>query len=183
MRLLQVDPLAGYDAEIGRWLWALEEVRRRTLRLVDGLDQRALDWQGQDGRENSVGSLLYHIALAEMEWVFLDIRQQDLPASMRGDFPHPAEDGEGRHTQLLGVSLAEHLGRMGRSREVLLNEFRGMSPAEWRRFRPPVDRQDHEVTPEWAIFHLVEHEAGHAFQISSLKARAGRFFSSEQRTD
>lgn len=28
--------------------------------------------------------------------------------------------------------------------------------------------------PEWAAFHLVEHEAGHAFQISSLRARGTR---------
>jgi len=62
MRMLQIDPLPGYEPEVGRWLWALEEVRRRTLRLVEGLDQRTLDWEGPDGRENAIGSLLYHIS-------------------------------------------------------------------------------------------------------------------------
>ena len=60
---------AGYVPEIGRWLWAMNEVRRRTLRLVDALDQRVLDWEGPDGRENAIGTLLYHIALVEMSWV------------------------------------------------------------------------------------------------------------------
>ena len=46
-----------------------------------------------------------------------------------------------------------------------------MDLAEWRRLRPPVNEQNYETTPEWAVFHLIEHEAGHAFQISSLKAR------------
>jgi hypothetical protein len=39
---------------------------------------------------------------------------------------------------------------------------------------PP--NEDYEGTPEWVLFHLVEHESGHAFPISALKSRAGRFF-------
>ncbi len=35
MRQLQITPLDGYDPEIGRWMWALQDVRRRyTLRLI-----------------------------------------------------------------------------------------------------------------------------------------------------
>lgn len=46
-----VTPVPAQDPEIGRWLWAMEEVRRRrTLKLVTGLDQRTLDWEGPDGR-------------------------------------------------------------------------------------------------------------------------------------
>jgi hypothetical protein len=47
MRQLQVTPLDGYDAEIGRWLWALQDVRDRyTLRLIKDLDERLVDWEG-----------------------------------------------------------------------------------------------------------------------------------------
>jgi hypothetical protein len=49
-RVLQVEPLNGCPSGIGRWLWALEEVRARTHRLVDGLDQQTLDWEGLDAR-------------------------------------------------------------------------------------------------------------------------------------
>lgn len=175
MRRLQVTALPGCDPEIGRWLWALEEARRRTLRLVEGMDQRTLDWEGPDGRENAVGSLLYHIALVEMSWLFYDIMQQDFPPSVAGHFEHPMGDEHGRLTGVLGVPLPEHLARLQRSRDVWLETIRRLSLAEWRRCRRP-DGQDYEVTPEWAIFHLVEHEAGHAFQISALKARAKRWF-------
>jgi hypothetical protein len=44
---------------------------------------------------------------------------------------------------------------------------------DWRRLRSP-DDVDYRVTPEWAVFHLVEHEAGHSFQISALRSRAER---------
>ena len=77
--------------------------------------------------------------------------------------------------RVLGVPLADHLGRLERSRAIFLDAFRGMSLDDWRRLRAPGD-VDYHVTPEWAVFHLVEHEAGHAFQISALKARSARFF-------
>lgn len=56
MRQLQISPLDGYDPEIGRWLWALQDVRRRyTLRIVKDLDERLVDWEGPDGRRMRSG--------------------------------------------------------------------------------------------------------------------------------
>ena len=176
-RELSVQPLPGYDPTIGAWLWAMEEVRRRTLRLVQGLDQRTLDWEGPDGRENAIGTLLYHIADVELGWLFWDLLQSDLPASAKDDFPFEPRGPDGRLTPVLGQPLEAHLGRLARSRALFLETFRTLPPSEWRRLRLPKD-EDYAVAPEWAVFHLVEHEAGHAFQISSLKARAGRHFGS-----
>jgi hypothetical protein len=177
-RILQGQSLPGYPPEIGTWLWAMEAVRQRTLRLVEGLDQRTLDWEGLDARENGIGSLLYHIAGVEVGWLFIDILlQPDLPASLKVDFPFESRNAEGRLTPVLGVPLDEHLGRLTRSRRTFLDTFREIPAEEWRRLRHP-DGEDYAVTPEWAVFHLVEHEAGHAFQISSLKARAKRHFGS-----
>jgi len=175
-RLQEVVPLRGYEPEIGRWLWMLQEVRRRTLRLADGLDQRTLDWEGADGRENAIGSLLYHIAAVEMGWLFIDVLGQDLPPDLKPDFPHAMADSDGRLTRVPGVALPMHLERLDRSRTVFMDKFREISIEEWRRLRRPPDDVDYDVTPEWAVFHLVEHEAGHGFQISSLRARARRLF-------
>jgi len=166
--------LPGYEPEIGNWLWAMQEVRRRTLRLVQALDQRTLDWEGLDERENAIGTLLYHIALVELAWLYEDILlQPELLDPLQSDFPFPMEDAEGRQTPVLGVPVEVHLERLARSRALFLETFKQVSAEEWRRLRYPGD-VDYGVTPEWAVFHLVEHEAGHAFQISSLKARARR---------
>lgn len=176
-RELMARPLPGYDPEIGTWLWALEDVRRRyTLRFVDGLDRRTLDWEGPDGRENAIGTLLYHIADVELGWLFYDVLlQTDLPEAVKPDFPHPDRGPDGRLTPVLGVPLDVHLGRLERSRRLFLETFRDIPPAEWRRLRAP-EGEDYAVTPQWAVFHLVEHEAGHAFQISALRRRAARWF-------
>jgi hypothetical protein len=179
VRELRIVPLDGFDPDIGRWLWALQDVRRRyTMRLIKDLDPRLVDWEGPDGQENAIGSLLYHIAHVEMGWLFGDVRgMTELPAAIQPDFPFDSrEPNSNRLTRVLGVPLAEHVARLDRSREVFLKEFEGISPDDWRRLRRPPDFEEvnYEVTPEWAVFHLVEHEAGHAFQISSLKARGTR---------
>jgi uncharacterized damage-inducible protein DinB len=170
-------PLDGHDPEIGRWLWALQDVRRRyTLRLVRDLDERLVDWAGPDGQENSIGSLLYHIADVEMGWLYGDLKGlPEPPPAVLQLLPLPGREPDGKRlTRVLGVPLAEHVARLNRSREIFLKELEGMSSAEWRRLRPAPPPDDYDVTPEWVVFHLVEHEAGHAFQISSLKARGMR---------
>lgn len=168
---LKNNPLPAETPEIGRWLWALAEVRQRTLRLVADIDQRLLDWRGSDGAENSIGSLLYHIALVEMSWLYLDLLQQEFPPEVSDLFPHPMADPAGNVSHIPGLTLEEHLERLTTTREIALAQFLQMNLAEWHRLRPPVNDQPYETTPEWAVFHLIEHEAGHAFQISSLKAR------------
>jgi len=185
MRQLQITPLDGFAPEIGRWIWALQDLRRRyTLRLLKDLDERLVDWEGPDGQENAIGSLLYHIARVEMGWLYADVKQMtELPPAVQLDFPFPgAEPGRNRLTRGLGMPLAEHIGRLDRSREVFLRELVEIPPDEWRRLRRPPDFEEvnYEVTPEWAVFHLVEHEAGHAFQISVLKARGTRMLAAQE---
>ncbi|QDT40695.1 DinB superfamily protein [Gimesia alba] len=172
---LKIDPFAASDPEIGCWLWGLEEVRKRTLRLVSDIDQSLLDWRGADGGENSISSLLYHIAIVEMSWLYLDLLQQEFPPEVSEWFPIPMADEAGKVSHVAGMSLADHIQRLKATREIALSMFQKMELEEWRRLRPPVNDQPYETTPEWAVFHLIEHEAGHAFQISSLKARWNRF--------
>lgn len=168
----RIEALSGYAPEIGRWLWALESVRRRTLASVKDLGQGTLDWRGEDGQQNSIGSLLYHIALVEMSWLFEDILMETLPDSIATEFPHPmATKGRLSHVPL--ETLDGHLERLERTRTVFLDSIRELTPEDWRRVRKP-DDVDYEVTPEWAVFHLIEHEAGHTAQIRALRATAER---------
>lgn len=155
-------------------MWAMQATRSRTLELVEGLDQSTLDWEGPDGLDNPIGTLLYHIALAEMSWLYLDILEETFPPEVKDDFKFDMVDSQNEITRVANVSLEEHLGRLARSRSLFLNAFHKITLDDWRRSRNPED-VEYKVTPEWAVFHLVEHEAGHAFQISSIKRRAHRF--------
>lgn len=178
-RLLQAKALAGYPDEIGRWLWAMEAVRGKTLWMIEGLDQATLDWEGPDGQDNSIGSLLYHIALVEIGWLFTDMLQQSFPPEVERESPFEMWTPEGRIGPVRNVALADHVGRLERIRSIFLERMREMSLEDWRRLRSP-EGEEYDVTPEWAVFHLVEHEAGHQAQISAMKRRARQFFGAAQ---
>lgn len=137
MRQYEVRPLPGHDPVIGSWLWAMQEVRRRRLSLVEGLDERFLDWEGPDGRENAIGNLLYHIAEVEMAWLWGAIKgRTQMPPEEFREFPiEPVDRDTGWLSRTRGVPLAEHLRRLGSCREVFLGEVRGLSPDYWRTMR------------------------------------------------
>ena len=167
--ILQPEPLGGYPSEIAVWLWAMEACRQRTKGHLNGIDQAVLDWAGPDGTENSIGSLLYHLAGVEMGWLHNEIleRWDLLPED---EFPFEAFTG-GRITPVVGVPATEHLARMDRCRTVFLERMKQVTIEDWSRVRH-LPNEDYSASPAWVVFHLVEHEAGHSAQIAVMKGRA-----------
>jgi uncharacterized damage-inducible protein DinB len=165
-----IEALPGYDPEIGRWLWALEDGRLLTKEALAGIDSRAVDWMPPDG-DNSIGTILYHLALIEADWLSVEVLEQaSYPAAVAALLPLEDRDAHGRLTRLSGVGLDEHLGRLNAIREQVLAAFRRMTLAEFRR---PRRLPDYEVTPEWVIHHLIQHEAEHRGQLGMLRDLAG----------
>jgi len=166
-----INPLDGYEPVIATWLWALQDTRQRSLESFKGLNDQAVNWV-LDGAMNSIGSLLYHIAAVEMSWLYEDILGADdfppeIDALMKYDV---REDGE-KLTSVINESLNSHLDRLLKCRQYLLSAFKGMSVDEFRR---PRKMNDYEVTPEWVIHHLMQHEAEHRGQIEEIRGMAER---------
>ncbi|HLV11825.1 MAG TPA: DinB family protein [Trueperaceae bacterium] len=165
-----VQPHPGADNEVGRWLWAMEEVRRGLEGEVAGLDRDRLDWRGHSGDDNSIGSLLYHIALIETSWLFEDILMRPYPEDLIALFPHDHRTRDGKLTHVPGVPVSEHLERLRFVRRRFVDLLGPMSRDEWDRVRAP-EGVDYAVSPAWVVFHLVEHEAGHLFEIRAINRR------------
>ncbi|HEY0072276.1 MAG TPA: DinB family protein, partial [Chloroflexia bacterium] len=86
---LRVLPLPGYQPEIGRWLWALQDNREKTLRSLDGLSTAGLDTM-PPGSGNTIGVLLYHIALIEADWLYVEaLDNRPIPHEIEALFPWP----------------------------------------------------------------------------------------------
>jgi uncharacterized damage-inducible protein DinB len=167
--ILSVQALAGYPAEIGRWLWTLEETRRRTKRSLEGLDPAVIDWAASP-RGNSIGTLLYHILAIEMDWLFVEVLERaEFPPDVEALLPYDVRDAQSQLTRVEGVSLEEHLARLDQGRAIFLTSFCGMSIEEFRRLR---SFDNYDVTPEWVIQHLCQHEAEHRGQIQELRTMA-----------
>src|SRR5437588_9194439 len=82
---LAVTPLPASCEEVGRCLWVLEDARARTKAAIAGLDAAALDWTLRRGT-NSIASPLYHLAVIEADWLFVDVLR-DIPADMAALLP------------------------------------------------------------------------------------------------
>jgi uncharacterized damage-inducible protein DinB len=162
---LVLDPI-GPEPEVGRWLAAMEDARRDTLRELERVTPHMLDWR-PDAPLNSIGALLYHIALIEADWLLDDIEgRAEPPAWIAELLPFGDRDDEGRLTRVDGMPLAAHLERLSRIRAFLIEELRTMSAEELHSPRP---RARYDVSPAWVLHHLLQHEAEHRSHIAWLR--------------
>ena len=164
--VIQVHP--GREPEIGRWLGALQDTRVRTMRHLSGLSQAVIDWLPEN-KMSSIGTILYHIAGIEADYLYTEVLEQPVPPEISELFPYDIRDGQGHLTQVLGCGLEEHLQRLETVRGLLLGVYQSMALSEFRRIR---SLPDYEITPEYVLHHLMQHEAEHRSQISELRARA-----------
>jgi len=168
--LHSVEPLLHYEPTIGRWLWLLEDTRRETKEALAGLTPAALDWIPIGSEENSIGTLLYHIALIELDWLYAEVLEnQPWPEELKELCAVVVRDPQGHLSPVQGVGLAEHLHRLDRSRAYLLAAFHHMSLEEFRR---PRSLPQYRVTAEWVLHQLIQHEVEHRGQIQLLRSLA-----------
>lgn len=156
--------LEGYQPEIGRVVWMLEAARWRLYECLAELDTAVLDWQPTHGG-NSIGTLLYHIAAIEADWLYVEVLQQPFPAEIDALLSFDVRDADGRLTAVTNQSLAEQQHRLNICRAHLLTTYQEMSVADFRRLR---QFDAYSVTPEWVLHHLIQHETEHRGQITEV---------------
>ncbi len=166
---LLIVPLAGYEPTVARWLWLLTDIRTRTLDVLAGVAESTLDWQPDEGA-NTIGTLLYHIVAIELDWLYVEILERpDYGPEVSALLPYEIREPSGRLMPVVGETLQSHLARMAASRQLLLNALRPMTAEDFYRVR----RLDaYDVTPEWVLYHLMEHEAGHRGELGELRRQA-----------
>jgi uncharacterized damage-inducible protein DinB len=163
--VLALEPIAD-DPEVGRWLSAMEDCRRDTLEVLEGVTDEMMDVQ-PGGSDNSIGSVLYHVALVEADWLLADIFGMGDATSAEPELlPFAARDEAGKLTTAEGESLQQHLDRLAAVRTILLGRLQPMPVDDFHRLRT---REHFDVTPAWVVHHLLQHEAEHRSEIDRLK--------------
>jgi uncharacterized damage-inducible protein DinB len=152
------------DPEVGRWLAALEDGRGRTHRALTDVTSEEMD-RVPEGGGNAIGTLLYHVAAIEADWLFVEILEErrEWPAHL---FPFDVRDGEGRLTVVEGLSLEKHMARLAEVRRLLVETLTAMPAGEFHRVRA---LPDYDVAPDWVVHHLLQHEAEHRSHIAALR--------------
>ena len=165
---LVLHPLPDYPPEIGIALAMIEDCRARTHTALKDLKPSAVDWVG-GFNDHSIGTLLYHIAAIEIDWLTGEVMAGKLDESIWEHFPHDVRDDQGRLTVVIGVNLEDHWQRLDTVRNLLLVSYKAMSLNEYHRVR---HMEQYDVTPEWVLHHLMQHEAEHRDEMISLRAAA-----------
>lgn len=160
----EVIGLAGYVPAVGKALWMLEDCRKRTLRVLDDMPPEYIDHEMQG---NTIGTILYHIALIELDWLFTEILSEPFPEDLMKLFPEEDRDKDGVLTLIKGQTLDQHLLRLSNIRKTLLDKLLGMTSDDFQRMRI---FPQYEVSPEWVLHHLSQHEAEHRGEIGSAIA-------------
>lgn len=161
-----VQPVTAVHPEIGRAMWWLEEARSRLKETLEGLDESLLDWEPYPNG-NSIGTLLYHIVAVEIDWLYCEVLVQEFSPETVALLPHPMRDESGRLFPVTAVSLADHLHRLDAARQLLLDIYAQLTLADFRRLR---HLPEYDVTPEWVLFHLTDHETEHRGHIQEIIA-------------
>jgi uncharacterized damage-inducible protein DinB len=160
-------PLHGYATDVGVWLSALQDARARTLRVLEKVEPQWIDFV-PEGEGESIGTILYHLAAIETSWLYEDVLQIPFPPDVEALLPYDVRDANGTLTSV-SASLQEHLNRLGRIRERLLQEFSKMTAEDfWRIMRST----DYDVSPAYVVHHLMQHEAEHRSQIDAIRRKA-----------
>jgi uncharacterized damage-inducible protein DinB len=144
----------------------LEDARRRTRRALEGVNPAAVDWTATEGG-HSIGTLLYHIAAIELDWLYSEVLQKTWPPGLEAWFPYDVRNAQGRLTVVRGESLERRWERLDRVRALLLDAYRPMTLEDFRRLR---SMPDYDVMPEWVLHHLCQHEAEHRDELAALRA-------------
>lgn len=166
-----ITPLDRCEPVVGIWLSALQDTRQRTLNSLEGLNDQLINWL-PSGSTNSIGTLLYHVAAVEMSWLHEEILEgKPFPPEIDALMKYDVREQEGRLTSVITEPLDAHLERLMKCRLAFLVALQDMSVDEFRR---PRRMENYEVTPEWVVHHLMQHEAEHRGQIGEIRGTAER---------
>ena len=159
---------ATADPEVGHWLAAMDDARVDTLKELEGRVPDDLIETVPDPDLNSIGTILYHVALVEVDWILADLLGPDAPPWPSDLLPHGDRDRDGRLTEVRGETLAQHLDRLAAGRAIVREHLGPMSNEEFHRLRP---REDWDVSGAWILHHLLQHEAEHRAHIAWVRDR------------
>ncbi|CAN5693513.1 hypothetical protein BH23CHL7_BH23CHL7_19490 [soil metagenome] len=157
--------LPGYEPVIGAALWRLDDARARTLRVLSDMPAEYID---RDVGGNTIGTILYHVALIEADWLYSEILEEEPPAKIVALLPVDHRDDAGVLSAMHGQPVGQHLSRLATIRADLLARLVGMGVDDYLRVR---SLADYDVTPAWVLHHLAQHEAEHRGEIGSIIAR------------
>jgi uncharacterized damage-inducible protein DinB len=170
-------PAEGFRSREAASFFAQLEDQARILReSLAGITPRELEWQPERGM-NTIGMLLAHNAIVDVFWTQLAIlglkegeSETILGIGMDDDGMPLAPDAE-PPANLKGKPLSFYEDLLARGRGFAKEAWSKVSDAdmEKERTRERPDGSKRILTVRWAMYHIIEHYAGHRGQVQLLR--------------
>jgi uncharacterized damage-inducible protein DinB len=160
-----VERVPDCHPEIGLWLAILNDARERMQFALRGLTLAELDAKPAIGL-NTIGTLLYHVALTDLNWVYDNLLKESYPDDVVHLFPFPLTNGQGRLSIVTGWDLEAYQHRLVAARTKVHQVFKRMTIEHFQEvIRRVEDYGTYEMTPESILRHLAQHESEHRGEI------------------
>ncbi|MCP3027103.1 DinB family protein [Halobacillus sp. A5] len=156
----------GYSPSIGRLLSMMEYTRRTTLEAAEGLSVEELDYR-INGKGNSIGCLLYHIASVEEIYQIFTFENREPSQDEWQKLGVGVELGEKTHKVIKGRELHFYKEKLLETRKRTLELFKHKEDRWLDEISPlnPVDQANYYFC--W--FHVFEDELNHRGQIRLIR--------------
>ena len=169
--LFLIGDLPGFTPQIARVVSMLNYTRSTTLQAVAGLGVKELDYL-HDAQSNSIGTLLLHIAAAEVGYQAATFEARDLSTDEKLQWGAVFAVGDRAREEIRGYELDHYLSRLEQVRAKTLAEL-GRRDDQWLAEETSFG-SGQRVNNYFKWFHVIGHEINHRGQIRWLKSRATR---------
>jgi uncharacterized damage-inducible protein DinB len=173
-----IEPVAGFRSrEAALFVAQLDDQTRRLVEDTRALTPAALAWQPAAG-QNTMGMLFAHIAYWEVFWTRLVLEGRPMPVEVRdvlgldrSDIGTPLPADGRPPASLEGRDVAWLHGLLARARAHTVGVAKGLADADLERTveRQRPDGSRNTITMRWALYHMLEHLAGHYGQIQLMR--------------
>jgi uncharacterized damage-inducible protein DinB len=177
-RLILVPPPDFRSREAGSFITQMDDLSKNLAEDTRDLTPEEIGWQPARGM-NTIGMLLAHMAIVEVFWTGIVLENRAPDAVPYADLLGIGEDDDGMPIQaggtppahLAGKDLAFFVDLLDRARAHLRSVARMLADAALDREVTKVraNGQLRLLNGRWALYHMLEHYAGHSGQILLLR--------------
>ena len=167
--LYLIGDILGFTPQIARLVSMMNYVRHTTLYAVEGLTVHELDYLN-DPESNSIGSLLLHIAAAEVGYQAATFDKRELNDEEKHEWGIALALGEKARQEINGHDLDHYLHKLEQVRTKTLAEL-AIRDDQWLDEQTPLG-SGNRVNNYFKWFHVFTHEVNHRGQIRLLRRQA-----------
>ena len=168
-----IGDISSFTPQIARLVSMMNYVRHTTLSAVEGLTISELDYLN-DAESNSIGSLLLHIAAAEVGYQAATFYNRQLNEDEKSEWGTALALGEKARQEIKGYGLDYYLNKLGQVRTNTLTDLASCND-QWLNEETSFG-DDNKVNNYFKWFYVFTHEVNHRGQIRLLRRQANQSY-------